>query len=382
MKKIVFAVALAIVATSSNSADLFKDDKPVDFVKDSILAPGTTVAGYPIFKGDGEWRLQNVTSFTANTTGSTMTSGSGLGWISLNQKESNGEWFANLLLLVSTLPAGGDVYSTGTPCGGSHMVTVNKGGGRDDNCLTIDAANFQSGSRFVTYFNVAVTQTRSGGRRYIMTLQLNAELLGFRETAPADWNNADLLQLSPSRTAFALKIKDWASLLQNGSEHILDFSKPQNGFDGIPSYRTLLPVPSDLADGSYSQNFIGAVESTKNKPAFRAIAYTKLSPGRIRWNNEYARESQEAAEKVALENCEKGRASNAERCKLYNLDKDVPRVSLKATSNQVSSKPSTGPSADTLFVEKRLSDLKNLLDKGLISREIFNQKREEILKAL
>ncbi len=382
MKNVVCAFALFLFATCSSSADLFNGDKPMEFTKGSLLAPGTTVAGYPVFNANGEWRLQNVTASTASTTGQTTSQGSGLGFISLSQNEANGDWFANLLLLVSTAPSGGNVYATGAPCGGFHMVAVNKGEGKDDNCLTIDAANFQSGSRFITYFNVVVTQTRSGGRRYVMTLQLNAEMLGFRETAPSDWNNADSLQLSPSRVAFVSNIKKWAELLQNGTENALVYSKPQNIFDGIPSYRTLLPVPSDLADGSFSQSFIGAVESTKYKPTFRAIAYTKLSPGRVKWSNDYGRASQEAAEKVAFENCEKGRASNTEPCKLYNMDKDVAKVSPTISAGSPSLTPSAPPSGGAPSVEQRLAELQKLLDKGLITREIFNQKRDEVLKRL
>lgn len=295
----------------------------MDFTKGSILAPGTTIAGYPIFKGDGEWRIFEVNSSTANQTGNSASftgSPSRLGWITLSQVESNGDWFANMQVLVSTQLAGGNVYVAGSPCGGTHMVTVSKGSGYDDNCLTIDANNFMSASRSITYFDLMITQTRSGGRRYLMKLQLNAEMLGFRETTLTDWNNAETLQLSPSRTAFVSKLKKWAELLQNASGSILNYSKPQTVFDDIPSYRTLLPVPDDLKDNGFSQYFISAVESTRNKPTFRAIAYTKLEPGLTKWSNQYARESQAVADKDALENCDKGRASNSEPCKLYKLD--------------------------------------------------------------
>lgn len=335
MKIIVYAVALIVIATGSHAADLFKDGKPAEYVKDSVLIPGSTVGGYPIFKGDGEWRLRDISSSSITPTGGSIADAVGQGFASFSQNEPDGNWFASMFLSVSTKPSGGNIYSTGSPCGGIHIVAVNKVGGRDDNCLTIDAANFQSGPKFVTYFNVVLTQSRSGGRRYIMALNLNAELLGFRETAPAEWNDAYALKSSPSRTAFILKIKKWAELLQSGTESILDYSNPQNVFDGVPSYRTLLTVPSDLSDGSFPQQFIGAVESTRYKPNFRAIAYTKLSPGRVRWSNEYAKETQEVAEKMALENCEKGRTTSMERCKLYDLDKVIASVSPKATSSQV-----------------------------------------------
>jgi hypothetical protein len=257
--------------------------------------------------------------------------GSRLGFVRLDQSEPTGEWFATQFITVSTRPAGGETYANGSPCGGTHIVAINRASGKDDNCLTIDAKNFQSGSRAVTYFDVAVTQTRTGARRYIVKLALNAELLGFRETAPGDWNSAEALQASPSRSAFMDKFKKWAGQLQLATDHILDYSKPQNVLESVPSYRTLVPVPADLADGTYSQNFIGAVVSTRYKPTFRAIAYTKTSPGRIKWNNKYGTENQEIANRIVLENCEKERPANTEPCKLYDLDKEVETVVMPDT---------------------------------------------------
>lgn len=103
-----------------------------------------------------------------------------------------------------------------------------------------------------------------------MRLELNAELLDFRETAPADWNEPGTLLSSPSRAVFVEEPKQWALLLQRATDRVLDYSKPQNAFDNIPCYRTLMLVPENLADGSYSQSFIAAVSSTKNRPLYRA----------------------------------------------------------------------------------------------------------------
>jgi hypothetical protein len=234
--------------STATAADLFNGRKPVEFTRNSALAVGTTIAGYPIFKGDGSWKVQDVRANESN--GLNGANASSLGQVALEQIEPDGHWFASQSVMVSTQPSGGSTYAMGSPCGGSHLFTSNRASGLDDNCLTIDVRNFQAGSRWLTYFDVRVVQTRSGARRYLMGLQLNAELLGFRETTPSDWNAPDALRSSPSRTAFVERLKPWALSLQVATDKVLDYAKPQNVFDSIPSYRTLMLVPADLADGN------------------------------------------------------------------------------------------------------------------------------------
>lgn len=319
IRKIAVALIFATQSLTAISDDLFQDREPVNLAKGAAFVNGTTIGGYPIFTGGEKWRLINAISRDSNTLrdATSVT----FGTVVLEQREANGDWFGNLALATDIAGTGGGKFMAGNPCAGNHMVTVNKGKGYEDNCLTIDANYSQAGTRMVTYFETNITQTRIGGRVYAMKLQLSAELLGFRETSVTDWNNLDLLESSPSRKAFIQKFQTWAELLQNATDKAVDYSKPSTAFDNIPSYRTLLPTPNDLADGTFSQKFIGAVESTRFKPTFRAIAYSKTAPGRIRWHNEYGMGSQEVAEKMALENCEKGRASTAPPCRLYDLDK-------------------------------------------------------------
>lgn len=379
MKKITLALILFLLGTTVYSSDLFTDGKPADYVKDSALDPNSTAGGYAIYKGDGGWKVGSVTSTLSGTLGNAEASN--LGTVSIYQSEPNGDWFASLRFTVALSNISGNTYILGSPCSGTHIVAINKSEGRNDNCLTIDAVSFQSGTKNTTLFEVLITQTRTGGRRYVSALRLNAELLGFRETAPNDWNLEDTLRASPSRKVFIEKLKQWAALLQDASDKALDFSKPQNAFENVPSYRTLLSVPSDLADGSFSQQFIGAVESTRFKPTYRAIAFTKIGPGRTKWRNEYGMANQEIANKEALDGCEKGRGPSTEPCKLYDLDAKINTVSPR-NSEVTQTNPSPIEQGKDRPLESRLQDLKSLFDKGLIDKETYKQKRQEILKDL
>lgn len=232
------ALVLFVATTGAALAkDLFEDGKPINFTRGYPFEVGTTVGGYPIYKGDGRWVLWEVTDRTVSA--ANATSQTRLGQVRLDQVEANGEWVATQFVIATTKPLERGSYVLGEPCGGAHMLAVNRARGRDDNCLTIDAKSYPYRGNPTTLFDVLITQTRSGDRRYLMELQINADVLGFRDTAPANWNATEALQASPDRKALVERLKKWASQLQIATETILDYSKPQNVFDGIPSFRSL-----------------------------------------------------------------------------------------------------------------------------------------------
>lgn len=375
-------VVLAITGTfllNAAAAELFPDSKPVEFVKDSQLDSVSTVGGYPIYRGDGGWRISGLNVNTPNAFGGATEIP--IGMVKLVQLEPNGDWFANQQVAVNLKITGTNQFTTGSPCGGTHLIAINKARGRDDNCITVDASSFQSGNKSTTFFSLLSTQTRSAGRRYIVSLQLNADLLGFRETSPADWT-AEIVNNEPSRKIFIERLKKWAEMLQDATARTAEYDAPKDVFASIPSYRTLLPVPADLSDGTYSQQFIGAVESTRNKRDAKAIAFTKVSPIRTKWANQYAMDDQAAADKLALEACERGRPTAAEPCKLYDLGKAVSTVPSTLQSGTQLGAGAVSPPAQSKSVENRLQELKSLMDKGLITQDILNQRRVEILKEL
>jgi hypothetical protein len=352
MSRILVFLLLFCTLKASQAVELFPDGKALDFPKDFPLDHNSTASGYPIFGGDGNWKIRSISGGKATALGDFQPTE--LGTVLLTHSETDGNWFANMWLVVSTQATGGaNIFTTGSPCGGSHIVSINKGVRYDDNCLTIDASNFQAGNRQITYFEVTVTQTRSGGRRYVMGLRLNAEMLGFRGTTPTDWNSPESLRSSSSRSAFMEKLTAWSKLLQESTVNVLDYSKPQNIFSKVPSYRSLLEVPKDLADGGFSQSFISGVESIKNKPQYRAIAYSKIGPGRTRWNSDDGKESQDAANKAALTACEKGRPSDAPACKLYDFLAPVEMVAAASpnlpTPSAATNLPNDGEKAEIKF---------------------------------
>jgi hypothetical protein len=153
-------------------------------------------------------------------------------------------------------------------------------------------------------------------------LALNLELLGFTETREQDWS-PEAIRTSPQRKGFVEQLQKWAEALQDASARAIDFSKPQDAFAKVPSLRTLMQVPADLSDGSFPQAFQAAVLATRDKPGFKAIAYSRISPQNFRWQNRYGMGDQESADRQALESCESGRPASAPPCRLYELGGNV-----------------------------------------------------------
>lgn len=230
-------LAFALVASSGFAADLFKDGKPLSLEKGSEIAASTTINGYSMYQDAGTWKLLSMSSNMTDTQGDAESIKHGQ--VSMLQVEPSGAVTGVMTVLVNLSSTGQNQYMSGSPCAGSHLVSLNKGAGLYDNCLTINAKSFQPSQSESTYFEIHITQSRSGGRIYILNLRLMANALGQRGTYAADWQ-ADAIKASPEKTAFVERLKNWAASLQDASNRAVEFSKPADAFAAVPSYRTLV----------------------------------------------------------------------------------------------------------------------------------------------
>lgn len=230
-------LALSLATSSVFAADLFKDGKPLPWEKGNDIAASTTINGYPLYQDAGTWKLLNIGSNMADTQGDAESIK--FGQASLLQVEPTGAVVGSMTVLVNLTSTGQNQYMSGTPCAGTHMVMVNKGAGLYDNCLTINANSFQPSQTEATYFAIRITQSRSGGRIYILDFRLIAGAVGFPGTRVADWQT-DAIQASTEKTAFVERLKKWAVSLQDASDRAVEFGKPADAFSGVPSSRTLI----------------------------------------------------------------------------------------------------------------------------------------------
>lgn len=237
MRLVGIFVVLAMVTSSVSAGDLFNDGKPMEFVKGAAVEPATTIGGYAMLHDVGTWHLLDLGGTMSATQGDAQSIKRG--YATMLQVDTSGAVVGSLSMAVNLTTTGQNQFTLGTPCGGTHIVTLKKGAGVYDNCMTIDADSFQSQSGPATFFSIKVTQTRSGGRIYVIDLRLVADVLGFSGTRVSDWSE-DALGDTKDRAALIQRMKAWGEQLQDATGRAIDFSKPADAFAAVPSYRTLI----------------------------------------------------------------------------------------------------------------------------------------------
>lgn len=240
MKRIFLTAFFVFGSLQASAVEFFQDGKPVPFEKGALVERGSTAGGYIVYTGGDEWRVLSVTTKVAGAINNADEINRGT--VVLEHMDSNSQKQAEMSLTTNLSFASVEQYVTGSPCSGTHIVMVNKGRGREDNCLTIDARNIQARPRDLTVFDIRIVNFKSGGRAYVMMLHILADALKFQDTTASDWTTASL-DTSPERKALIGRMRTWAESLQDAANKASDFSKPQDVFDNIPSYKSLATNP-------------------------------------------------------------------------------------------------------------------------------------------
>lgn len=313
-KNQISAIALACAAMPSFSADLFSNGVLREIKAGDYIQASDTVGEYPIFQNDGNWKF---TSSKVST--STVSDSPKMGWVQLDYS-IGGYLLARQFVNVS-FSGGTNAYWSGSPCASGHLVIRDKGRGRQDNCMTIDAQGVTAGTNATTFVNVALTNAGSSGRYYKIILGINADLLGVRGTGTGDWTE-DELKAKPYKKAVIDRLAAWAEQIQDGSIKAFDFSKPQDVYAKIPSFMSLLPVPEDLLGQKRSVSFVGAVEHLRHQTTLNSIAYSRYEDYKGAWGYVIEQPSQEFADTAAIAKCEGIRKTNrpdAPVCEVYRI---------------------------------------------------------------
>jgi hypothetical protein len=251
---------------------------------------------------------------------------------------SSGYLLARQNISVNT-GGGGNSSWSGSPCAPGHLVMRDKGRGRQDNCMTIDAQSVTAGTTSTTFLNIVLTNSGSNGRYYRIVLGINADLLGIRGTGTGDWTE-DQLKAKPYKKEAIDKLAAWAEQIQDGSINAFDYSKPQDVYTRIPSFMTLLPVPEDLVGQKRSIGFISAVEHLRHIETIKSIAYTRYDDYKGAWGYVTDQPTQDAADTAAVAKCESFRSVNrpdVPACSVYRIT-DSRRVSDTYDFKQVTQK--------------------------------------------
>jgi hypothetical protein len=235
--KFLISVALSIATSGVHALDYFDKLTPKIWKEGSLVAAGSTLGGYPMFLNGEPWQLLNVTTQTVG--GGPEVESVKLGTVAIGLGKPGAHPSAILVTTANLHTVSTNQYIGGTPCGGKHIAVSDKGRRKDDNCLTIDAINLRIDSASPTYLGIRISQSRSAGRVYSLSLLLNPEPLGFANSVLDDWS-IESIQSDPKRKAFMEKLLQWAELLQEASYKATDFDRPQDVFLKIPSFKTLM----------------------------------------------------------------------------------------------------------------------------------------------
>lgn len=181
------------------------------------------------------------------------------------------------------------------------------------------------------------------------------------------WEQMELARAQAAGTQFAPSIK------------ALDFSKPQDVYNKMPSLMTLLPVPSDLTNKKYSASFLSAVEHVRHQPKFSSVAYSHAEDYRTAWHFFTGRPTQEIADEAALRMCESTRLNSrpsAPNCVVYKRVENISKAAVVDVNSGVGFKKPTEND-----VALKLEKLKDLYSKGLINKDQYDsQVKEELGK--
>jgi len=229
-KKLVFGTLMFGLVAASQAEELFPDAKLKPMKSGDAVSPGDTVGGYPIYTAGAKW-----TFIRGGVT--TSSRGTPLGNVVLTYDENATPIAVQYIDVAIATNDGG--YWNGAPCGGDHLVMINKARGKEDHCLTIDALPIQMATSNLTVLNIKITNTASASRMYNVTLQFRPDAFGWRGSNAGDWAK-EAVDAQPMRKEFITKLTAWSEKLLDANIRAIDYSKPQDIYENIPSPMSLL----------------------------------------------------------------------------------------------------------------------------------------------
>ncbi|WP_296472639.1 hypothetical protein [Rhodoferax sp.] len=246
----IFAIA-TICTQTANAAELFPDQKPRPFALADKLETDATIGGYPIWQGEGKWRIVDLVR--SDSTGSAASVP--LGTARFFQSEGK-QWIA-AMEVRSNLQSGSGFWN-GEPCKRDDMLfKLQLGAGREDNCVTINhITRYMSnpGGKAAELYALLKEQgvdipptvlliqlTRNGLSQRMLHyyIWINPELVGFARETESEWGrnpwNKTMSFNDPAKKQYIEALTIWATKFVNQMDNGLK-QKP-DAFSQIPTWR-------------------------------------------------------------------------------------------------------------------------------------------------
>ena len=311
MKRSWMVLLVCLAVGGVHGSELFPDGKFGGLVKGANIDASATVGGYSIYQNAVGWKLEEGKSDLLIGP-STIP----MGIVGMNHSESN-FWIANQLVVANLAPrANGGIWRGGA-CSTNTLYKRTGRNGSAETCVVVNPISVSLGNRNVVAFEVTVSETGVNSAYYKTSLWLNVEAFGFRGTNTGDWTE-QALAASPRRKGFFDRLIAWSQTLSEAVEQaFFDKERGAEIFAKVPSYLSLMTVPSDLQDKKLSREFLGAAVDLAERPAYSAIAYSPTGPGITRWTSSWEKITQDDADALALASCERERSPSRPPCVLY-----------------------------------------------------------------
>jgi hypothetical protein len=311
---ILLLVCASGISQVVHSEDIFRDNSSQNYRSITPLSIDATVGGYPIFQGGITWYVISASSTENNVRIK-------LGNLHLVSTIDE-DYFAEMI--INTNLSQGNSYFAAETCRESHLFKNNKGGGKFDNCMTIDPQSIVLAEGNKTILLIGVRNSKEKARLYDIRLGISLDKLGFPGTNIYDWTE-DAIRQDQLKSNFFDQIIAWANKLQNGVEKAIDYNKPSDAFVSVPSFNDVIKFKEKSID--------------ENSSPF------------------------------------------GKNSKFLNNDNDPKYLPFGTETESRATRPIVAPpvSKEHVTVEKRLEELKVLLDKKLITKEQYEADKIKIL---
>jgi hypothetical protein len=236
------------------AAELFPSNNPRHFTLAEKLETDATIGGYPIWQGEGKWRIVDL--IRTDSTGSAASIP--LGTARFFQSEGK-QWIA-AMEVKSNLQSGSG-YWLGEPCKREDMLfKLQLAGGREDNCVTINHItrymNNPGGKAAELYallkeqgvdlpptvLQVQLTRNGLSQRTLYYSIWINPELAGFARESEPEWGrnpwNKTMSFSDSAKKQYIDALSAWATTFVKQMDDGLR-QKP-DAFVRIPSWRSVM----------------------------------------------------------------------------------------------------------------------------------------------
>ena len=251
MNKTIFGSLLMLVSLALSSAaladDLYEQKAPVPFTFMQKIAPGQTVAEYPILTLGNQWSLFHSKVLRTNL-GGAMANISAM-------DVRDGKFFATLEMTANLQEINSSDWID-EPCKPTHFLYKNGEGFRNINCATVNyntsyfaspKGDFQTYlARFremnielpPTVIRIEFTRYSDRGRRLVYSIKLNPEAFGIARDSETVWGanswNKAFIERDPKKVALVAALSKWADAVRDKMDKAFDHQK--DAFDSLPPF--------------------------------------------------------------------------------------------------------------------------------------------------